>query len=131
MLGPQDPRHAPRIGSLVEIRIPESNGEGLHRPVGPARHQRDDAAGVDPSREERAQRDVADHVEAHRFLEQTPQLVGDVRFAAAGHGVEPYIPVAPDPDSAAGAGDEHVARLELLDARDDALIGRGMESREE
>jgi len=106
---------AARVGELVRgPRLAEADREGLDRPRGVPRHQRDDQARVQPAREHRAERHVAHQPQPHRLLEQLEQ-VGRVGVVGAHERVGVRVGIAPvrlarDPG---GAGEQELPRLQL------------------
>src|SRR5438067_5154866 len=70
MVGAEELRHAAGVRELVALsRLAESDRERLDRLAHVARHYRDNEAGVDPSAQHRAERDVAHETNAHRLVE--------------------------------------------------------------
>ena len=73
MLGAEVPRHCSRMLQLVELRFVEPDRERLHRLGRGFCHQSDDDARVDAAGEECTERNVADHVRAHRIGQDPAQ----------------------------------------------------------
>jgi hypothetical protein len=62
VLGAEVIGDAPRVLQFVELRLVESDGEGLDRVARQAGHDRHHDAGIEPARQEGPERNVADHV---------------------------------------------------------------------
>ncbi len=82
VLGPKMRRDRTSVLQLVELRIIEADGESLHRPVRGLGHEPDNGARVDTPREERAKRDIADHVRANGVCHDAAQLLGGILSGA-------------------------------------------------
>jgi hypothetical protein len=108
VLGGEEVRHPAGVGELAEggVRVPQR--EGLER--GRPRQELDDRAGIDPAREEGADRHIAHRVLGGHATEQVHQRVGrrlDLLLLE--------LPVARDPDASVGFEHEEAAGLELPD----------------
>ena len=105
-----------REGALVVGRVREADGEGTDRLGACLRHQRDDDRGVDPAREERAERHVRREPSPYRGADGLAHPLEPLRLGRARRR-RLRLPPALDALGAA-LGDEHVARQEALDAED-------------
>src|SRR6185295_20168142 len=61
------PCRYPRMLKLVEARFAEPDRKGGYRPVHLLSHHRDHRARINPPREERSERHIADQSQLHRF----------------------------------------------------------------
>ena len=80
--------------ALVERRVVEPDRERLHRPARRLLHQADDDRRVDPAREERPERNVGDHLLAHRLAEGRAELLDVLAGRAVVLDVPVGVPVA-------------------------------------
>ena len=78
VLGAELLRDGARVVGLVVALLAKADGEGLDRPVGGLAHQRDHRRGVDPARQERAERHVGDHLTLYRVGQQRIEFFDDV-----------------------------------------------------
>ena len=70
--------HHGRELALVELRVVESDGAGVHRFRRQAGHGGHDGAGVNAAGQERAQRHLGDHAQPNRLLQSMTQLLAGI-----------------------------------------------------
>jgi hypothetical protein len=83
------------LGKLrfVERRIVKGNRAGIHRIVRETGHQRDDRAGIYPSREEGPQRHLGDHAQADRLAQFLVELLTGLVYRTRGIEGKAQVPV--------------------------------------
>ena len=123
MIGREPPRDPVGISGFIEAGDVEADGAGLHRMARGFGHQRDDAAAVDPAREERAERHVGDHARSHRLAHQRDQfLLQRLRRRPAALG-EADVPITLRlGQRPATYQPQRLARAQLAHARDEAGV---------
>src|SRR5262245_20867904 len=97
MFGPGEFGRCPRVGKLVRFSLVESHRECLDRRPGHRRHDSGESAGVNATREEKAERNIAHEVTAHRIEQSGPDvphrlLEGQGRGAVLPRGHMPVLP---------------------------------------
>ena len=117
MVGPKKFGDPPGIFQLAVRFFLETDGEGLDRSGGIAGHHGHDRTRVDAPRKERAERNVGDHPDPDRFLQQAEEFFA--KFGETLLRVPPFhVPVAREGDFAVFQN-QHVAGRQLADAPKD------------
>ena len=111
------------VGRLVVLLLVEADGERAHASVRLRLHERDDGRGIDPSGEERAERNVGDHAPARCIAQQEVELIQRLRLAdrVIARPVDDLreAPVALDLRHAVRTESQHRARLQLVHVAED------------
>src|SRR5215211_202757 len=126
-----------RVGPLVvALRVLESDRERLHRAIQQLSHEADDRARVDPSAEERTERNVGDQAPLNRLPKKSAHLAGRL----VERDIEPFssvcagnngLPIALDDRLTAGLEGHHVPWRKAHDAFEETARGRHVAERKE
>src|SRR5262245_22052362 len=90
--------HMPGVPQFIVARLCESDREGLELHVRGARHQGHDGARIDSAAQERADRDITDLMQYHRFAKPLSQLLDKIFLRCALVWFEMQVPVALNPN---------------------------------
>ncbi len=120
--------HGAGIEPLVVMLSPVlvADREGLDRPRGVPRHERDDRSRIDAAGEKGAERHVGHHADPHRLVEEGAKRIDRRRRSPGLVRNVAELPVRLAADLAV-LDDEEMGRLELLDPREDGERGGHVE----
>ncbi len=125
VIGAVAPRHLAGIGRFVPPFVLETHRKGADIVFIQPRHQRDDAAGINPARQKRPERHVGNHPHPNRFLQTRDQLLGNLVLGCRTTIGELQLPIGARFGQLLAALDlQAMARHQLADAAvDRARIG--------
>ena len=119
VLGTEMARDAARGLRLVDGGAGKAERERLDRAARSARHRRRNRAAVDAARQERADRDVGEHVALDRGLHARAGRLDPLGLAERMIDAEARLPEGADGRPARRADAEEVTRIETADGRED------------